>query len=176
MLSLRSGRILSKASKGWSNAPGNHFFCIEEPFNTNRDLGNSADRISVDGIRKEFQRAAQVLSDTACLASACAPYYIEGGRFDPAYSQELAESELKAHKKRLARLPLAKTDPPAPKGASGSSPSRKDQEAPPKPGAGSSQHPGPRGPKPKFRSHQLSDLMPPHKPSPRHCTIDKRGS
>ncbi|KAJ9075692.1 hypothetical protein DSO57_1033493 [Entomophthora muscae] len=183
VISLRSGKILNKAAKGWVNAPGNHFFCIEEPFNTDRNLGNSADRISVEGIRWEFRRAAQILSDTSRFAAACSPYYIEDDTLSYMHCQQFAESEIKALKKRLARESVTKAKPdqstsdheqaPLPLNTTqGSSTPKKDKTTNPK--HANSRRPSPRVFKGRAKTHQLSDLLPLHKIRTRHCKIDKQ--
>jgi DNA polymerase sigma len=48
--------------------------CIEEPFDTSRNLGNSADDISIFGVRREFQRALASLIEQCNLALLCKPY------------------------------------------------------------------------------------------------------
>ncbi|KAI8148242.1 hypothetical protein BJV82DRAFT_591381 [Fennellomyces sp. T-0311] len=70
VVSVRHGRYLSKREKGWG-----HLFCVEEPFNVNRNLGNSADDASVYGLRTEFCRAAHILLETANLNLLCAKYF-----------------------------------------------------------------------------------------------------
>ncbi|ORY04989.1 Nucleotidyltransferase [Basidiobolus meristosporus CBS 931.73] len=74
VISIRNGCYLSKSEKGWDF--GKHFraFCIEEPFNPFRNLGNSADECSVEGIREEFKRACDLLSDRADLSLMCQQY------------------------------------------------------------------------------------------------------
>ncbi|CAG8692181.1 20765_t:CDS:10, partial [Dentiscutata erythropus] len=62
VISLREGRYLTKEEKGWGDTgKGWRLLCVEEPFNTSRNLGNSADDVSVIGLRNEFRRAARIL-------------------------------------------------------------------------------------------------------------------
>ena len=70
VVSVRHGRYLSKREKGYS-----HMFCVEEPFNVFRNLGNSADDASVLGLRMEFRRAVHILLETANLNLLCAKYF-----------------------------------------------------------------------------------------------------
>lgn len=65
VISVRSGRIMTKAEKGWNKGiESKRLLCIEEPFDTRRNLGNSADEVSVRGLRMEFQRAVHILLET----------------------------------------------------------------------------------------------------------------
>ncbi|CAG8535943.1 23330_t:CDS:2 [Gigaspora margarita] len=62
VISLREGRYLTKEEKGWGDTgKGWRLLCVEEPFNTSRNLGNSADNVSVNGLREEFRRAVKIL-------------------------------------------------------------------------------------------------------------------
>ncbi|ORY04618.1 hypothetical protein K493DRAFT_253366 [Basidiobolus meristosporus CBS 931.73] len=74
VISVRNGCYLSKAEKGWHF--GRHFraFCIEEPFNPDRNLGNSADECSIEGIRQEFRRACDILLERRDLNLMCQQY------------------------------------------------------------------------------------------------------
>ncbi|KAK9478663.1 hypothetical protein V1514DRAFT_319928 [Lipomyces japonicus] len=60
VVSVRHGRVLSKAEKGWSLVQ-NTRICIEEPMVSSRNLGNTADDISAKGIQLEFRRAYDLL-------------------------------------------------------------------------------------------------------------------
>ncbi|CAG8504088.1 15753_t:CDS:2 [Acaulospora morrowiae] len=62
VISLRQGKYLTKEEKGWGETgKGWRLLCVEEPFNTSRNLGNSADDTSVQGLREEFRRAFKIL-------------------------------------------------------------------------------------------------------------------
>ncbi|KAI8351155.1 hypothetical protein BD560DRAFT_409380 [Blakeslea trispora] len=61
VVSVRNGRYLSKKEKGWDVGRNKIGLCVEEPFNVGRNLGNSADVTSVNGLRCEFQRALDLL-------------------------------------------------------------------------------------------------------------------
>ena len=52
----------------------NNSLCVEEPFNTNRNLGNTADEATVKGLQLEFRRAVHYLADHTSLELACWPY------------------------------------------------------------------------------------------------------
>ncbi|KAF8975818.1 hypothetical protein BGZ46_008816 [Entomortierella lignicola] len=75
VISIREGCYLTKESKGW-HIPGKQYklLCIEEPFDTSRNLGNSADMISCKGLKEEFKRALQVLHQKGSLNECCAQY------------------------------------------------------------------------------------------------------
>jgi DNA polymerase sigma len=65
VISVRQGRSLSRQEKGWHQGiEKHHWLCIEEPFDVNRNLGNSANSLAVQGLILEFQRACQVLLET----------------------------------------------------------------------------------------------------------------
>jgi len=76
VVSVRTGKTLTKAQKGWDVIDGRviNFFCVEEAFVTSRNLGNSADKISVDGLRQEFMRALWILARKGDLDALCEPY------------------------------------------------------------------------------------------------------
>jgi DNA polymerase sigma len=74
VMSLRHGTYLDKHSKGWDFGRNYRMLCIEEPFDTSRNLGNSVDDISVFGLRKEFQRGVASLYEQCNLALLCEPY------------------------------------------------------------------------------------------------------
>ncbi|KAL7309504.1 hypothetical protein PS15m_010374 [Mucor circinelloides] len=65
VISVRSGKLLSRYEKGWHKGiESRRALCIEEPFDTRRNLGNSADETSVRGLRLEFERAVNILLET----------------------------------------------------------------------------------------------------------------
>lgn len=65
VISVRSGKLLSRCEKGWHKGmESRRALCIEEPFDTRRNLGNSADETSVRGLRLEFERAVNILLET----------------------------------------------------------------------------------------------------------------
>ena len=77
VVSVREGRLISKEAKKWHLMQNNRL-CVEEPFNVERNLGNTADDISFRGIHLELRRAFDLLSD-ARLDECLEPY-----RFPPA--------------------------------------------------------------------------------------------
>jgi DNA polymerase sigma len=74
VVSVRQGRYLSKKEKGWDTGRNRMSLCVEEPFNVGRNLGNSADIVSVLGLRCEFQRFLDLLLAGEDLESICALY------------------------------------------------------------------------------------------------------
>ncbi|KAH8662320.1 hypothetical protein BX600DRAFT_382394 [Xylariales sp. PMI_506] len=62
-LSVRLGRLMPKTErKHWVLAPAGRL-CVEEPFNTMRNLGNTADDTSFRGIHLELRRAFDLISE-----------------------------------------------------------------------------------------------------------------
>ncbi|ORZ11120.1 hypothetical protein BCR42DRAFT_421621 [Absidia repens] len=74
VISVRHGRYLSKREKGWHIGRNKTSLCVEEPFNVTRNLGNSADIRSVQGIRMELNRALEMLVSGTPWDSICAPF------------------------------------------------------------------------------------------------------
>ncbi|KAI8870434.1 Nucleotidyltransferase, partial [Ramicandelaber brevisporus] len=64
VISLRSGSWLSKREKGWHVGRFADQICVEEPFDTMRNLGNTADDVSAEGIIGEMKRALECLSSS----------------------------------------------------------------------------------------------------------------
>jgi hypothetical protein len=85
VVSVRTGKTLTKTQKGWDVIDGRivNFFCVEEPFVNSRNLGNSADKISVDGLRQEFMRGLLILARKGDLDSLCEPYVKPMGILPP---------------------------------------------------------------------------------------------
>ena len=69
VISVRQGRVTSKVEKGWSFLQDNRL-CVEEPFNTSRNLGNTADDTSMRGIHLELRRAFKMVAE-ANLGKCC---------------------------------------------------------------------------------------------------------
>lgn len=74
VVSLRHGTLLTKEQKGWNTGRPSGIFCIEEPFMTWLNLGHSANTVSVEGIRMEFQRAFCILRDGGSYDDVCDVY------------------------------------------------------------------------------------------------------
>ena len=72
VMSVRSGRVVSKNEKGWNLLLHNRL-CVEEPFNNSRNLGNTADDASVRGIHLEIRRALDMLIESG-LEACCEQY------------------------------------------------------------------------------------------------------
>ncbi|KAG5513311.1 hypothetical protein PMAC_001374 [Pneumocystis sp. 'macacae'] len=73
VISVRHGHYLSKLAKGWHLTQNNRL-CVEEPFNTKRNLGNTADDITVKGLQIEFRRAFHLIANHYDLKEACSDY------------------------------------------------------------------------------------------------------
>ncbi|KAL1605051.1 hypothetical protein SLS60_004594 [Paraconiothyrium brasiliense] len=75
VVSVREGRLLTRHEKNWHRAglqkEARNRLCVEEPFNTDRNLGNSADEFAWRGIHLEIRRAFDFLSDGQRLGAAC---------------------------------------------------------------------------------------------------------
>ncbi|KAK7752511.1 hypothetical protein SLS62_005479 [Diatrype stigma] len=61
VLSIRLGRLVTKKDKKWHLALNNQL-CVEEPFNTNRNLGNTADDTAFRGLHLEMRRAFDLIA------------------------------------------------------------------------------------------------------------------
>ncbi|MCJ1379251.1 hypothetical protein MMC17_002351 [Xylographa soralifera] len=72
VISIREGSLISKQAKKWHLMQNNRL-CVEEPFNTERNLGNTADDISFRGVHLELRRAFDLLCQ-AKLDECCEPY------------------------------------------------------------------------------------------------------
>ncbi|CAO3691241.1 unnamed protein product [Rhizopus microsporus] len=65
VISVRSGKVLSRQEKGWHKGPeSQQLLCVEEPFDVHRNLGNSANEEAVHGLIMEFQRAVHIILET----------------------------------------------------------------------------------------------------------------
>ncbi|RAL07980.1 PAP/25A associated domain family [Aspergillus homomorphus CBS 101889] len=62
VISVREGKLLSKEAKRWHLMLNNRL-CVEEPFNTSRNLGNTADDTSFRGVHMELRRAFKAVSE-----------------------------------------------------------------------------------------------------------------
>ncbi|KAF5022663.1 hypothetical protein F66182_5281 [Fusarium sp. NRRL 66182] len=72
VLSVRQGKLVTKHDKKWHYAINNQL-CVEEPFNTSRNLGNTADEYSFRGLHIELRRAFDLIS-VANFEEACEQY------------------------------------------------------------------------------------------------------
>ena len=72
VMSVRLGRLLPKRQKGWHQLQDNRL-CVEEPFNTSRNLGNTADDTSMRGIHMELRLAFDHVA-AGNLEACCAQY------------------------------------------------------------------------------------------------------
>ena len=62
VISIREGMLISKEAKKWLLMHNNRL-CVEEPFNTERNLGNTADDISFRGVHLELRRAFDLVCE-----------------------------------------------------------------------------------------------------------------
>lgn len=78
VISVREGRLLTREEKMWHlvglKKEARNRLCVEEPFNTERNLGNSADDFAWRGIHLEIRRAFDLLADGQQLEKACEQY------------------------------------------------------------------------------------------------------
>lgn len=97
VISVRSGKLLTKTEKGWHQATNNSL-CVEEPFNTPRNLGNTADDTSFRGLHMELRRAFASVAD-AKLDVCCEQYVF------PKEEERIWERPPPAPKPVLSRTP-----------------------------------------------------------------------
>lgn len=62
-ISVRLGKLIPKKEKNWQVGNGNQNLCVEEPFNRERNLGNTADDWSFRGIHLELRRAFDLVAE-----------------------------------------------------------------------------------------------------------------
>jgi hypothetical protein len=72
VISVRNGKQISKVDKKW-HVTNNNQLCVEEPFNTDRNLGNTADDSSFHGLHMELRRAFDLISQGK-LEECCEQY------------------------------------------------------------------------------------------------------
>lgn len=74
-ISVRQGKRIAREEKGWhpggGQKEGTNRLCVEEPFNIERNLGNSADDYAWRGLHLEIRRAFSLLADGQQLDKAC---------------------------------------------------------------------------------------------------------
>ncbi|KAK6505677.1 hypothetical protein TWF481_007570 [Arthrobotrys musiformis] len=75
VISIRMGKLISKAEKKWDALLGNRL-CVEEPFSIARNLSNGADDNAVRGIHEEFRRAFKLLAESPPNLEAWSQEYI----------------------------------------------------------------------------------------------------
>ncbi|KAF2154809.1 hypothetical protein K461DRAFT_102537 [Myriangium duriaei CBS 260.36] len=78
VVSVKEGRVLTRKEKGWAvtnyqDKEARVRLCVEEPFNTNRNLGNSADDYAFSGIHEEIRRAFDLIA-AGKLDECCTEY------------------------------------------------------------------------------------------------------
>ncbi|KAI2611844.1 hypothetical protein GGR54DRAFT_341586 [Hypoxylon sp. NC1633] len=72
VLSVRLGKVITKKDKGWIFGVNNQLG-VEEPFNTNRNLGNTADEFAFRGLHLELRRAFDFIAE-GNLDECCTQY------------------------------------------------------------------------------------------------------
>ncbi|ORY60705.1 uncharacterized protein BCR38DRAFT_459715 [Pseudomassariella vexata] len=72
-LSIRLGKLMKKTERRHWHLAINNQLCVEEPFNTMRNLGNTVDDTSFRGIHLELRRAFELISEGK-LADCCEQY------------------------------------------------------------------------------------------------------
>ncbi|KAN0067045.1 hypothetical protein V8E54_014831 [Elaphomyces granulatus] len=72
VVSIREGKLISKERKGWHLLQNNRLG-VEEPFNTSRNLGNTADDTSFRGVHMELRRAFKAVAE-ANFGKCCEQY------------------------------------------------------------------------------------------------------
>lgn len=99
-MSVREGKLISKVEKRWHLLQNNRL-CVEEPFNTSRNLGNTADDTSFRGLHMELRRAFRLISE---------------GKFDECCEQyEYPQEEERVWERPAPqRRPIIATVPPLP--------------------------------------------------------------
>lgn len=80
VISVREGRLVSRKEKGWDpgnaliDKQANNRLCVEEPFTSERNLGNTADDYAWHGIHLEIRRAFDLLDQGLRLDKCCEQY------------------------------------------------------------------------------------------------------
>lgn len=75
VVSVRHGKLLLRSEKSWDSAKeALSRLCVEEPFNTTRNLGNTADATAFRGIHLEIRQAFDYLANGAQLDKLCEPF------------------------------------------------------------------------------------------------------
>ncbi|ETN40376.1 uncharacterized protein HMPREF1541_04653 [Cyphellophora europaea CBS 101466] len=90
VVSVRQGGLISKSSKGWHMLQDNRL-CVEEPFNTSRNLANTADDTSMRGIHLELRRAFDLIVDGK-VEECCAQYEYPPDEIKPSEHLVLPQS------------------------------------------------------------------------------------
>lgn len=79
VISVRKGRLMTKEEKNWQLAT-NNMLCVEEPFNTDRNLGNTADDTAFRGLHLEFRQAFDRIAEGKDLdSSICEQFHFPTG-------------------------------------------------------------------------------------------------
>lgn len=88
VISVRKGQLLSKEEKKWQLA-SNNMLCVEEPFNIDRNLGNTADDTAFRGLHLEFRQAFQRISEAQdIVTSVCEQFTFPSGDTKPFFFEK----------------------------------------------------------------------------------------
>lgn len=90
VVSVRLGSLLLKSTKGWNRLQDNRL-CVEEPFNTTRNLANTADDTSMRGIHLELRRAFDLIGEGK-LDQCCEQYEYPPDEIKPSEHLVLPQS------------------------------------------------------------------------------------
>lgn len=104
VISVRDASIKPKKDTSWFYIQNNRL-CIEEPFNTTRNLGNTADDTSIRGLHLELRRACRILAEGVDLDKCCEQYV-----FPPEPTRESIPSgpSLHNHSVRISAVPSSR--------------------------------------------------------------------
>lgn len=102
-ISIRLGKVIPKSQKKWHLLQDNRL-CVEEPFNTSRNLANTADDTSMRGIHLELRRAFGLIAGGQ-LEVCCEQY--------EARPEERKHTETFIHPTAKTIIPQAPTQPSA---------------------------------------------------------------
>ncbi|PSN74048.1 hypothetical protein BS50DRAFT_627414 [Corynespora cassiicola Philippines] len=97
VISVRQGRLLTREEKNWHleglQKEARNRLCVEEPFNIERNLGNSADDFAWRGIHLEIRRAFDLLAEGQQLTKACEQFEFPPEEKNPALFKKPTSSK-----------------------------------------------------------------------------------
>lgn len=111
VVSVRTGKLLTKAEKHWQLAT-NNMLCVEEPFNTERNLANTADDTAFRGLHLEFRQAFKRLSEIQDIDSrVCEQFEFPEGGHRTVFERPVAQPKpvLTRSQSQSGRVPRANT-------------------------------------------------------------------
>ena len=87
VMSVRKGQVLTKKEKNWVLANNNRL-CVEEPFNTDRNLGNTADDTAFRGLHLELRQAfARIAEAKDLVSSVCEQFEYPAEEHKPIFER-----------------------------------------------------------------------------------------